>query len=78
MLQDLSAAHLTVTEKLEAAVADGDRRLAEEKEKLERMLQAAASGQFAPSTPQTPVLATHQTNGTVDCTHAKSISCTGH
>lgn len=53
--QDLTAAHLVATEKLEAAAADAERKLAEEREKSERMLQAAASGQLTVSLPASAV-----------------------
>lgn len=50
LLQDLTAAHLAATEKLEEALAEAEGRCKEEKEKSTRMLEAAASGQF-PATP---------------------------
>ena len=61
LMQDLTAAHLAATQKLEEAVADAEGRCKEEKEKSSRMLEAAASGQF-PATPVGPA-AIAETNG---------------
>jgi len=45
-MQDLSAAHLGATTKLEEARVEAESRLKEEKQKCQRMLEAAATGQF--------------------------------
>ena len=66
-LQDLTAAHLAATEKLEEAVAEAEERCKEEKAKSTRMLEAAATGQF-PASPVGPA-ALAETNGdTLQCT----------
>ena len=65
LLQDLTAAHLAATEKLEEALLDAEGRCKEEKEKSSRMLEAAASGQF-PATPIGPH-ATADANGSAPC-----------
>ena len=51
-IQDLTAAHQAAIRKLEEARAEAEARLKEEKQKCQRMLEAAATGQFpANSTP---------------------------